>query len=339
MRLRCLNVGLLVTACAVGPAAAHHSNIQFDLTRMITVEGTVTRYDFRNPHVYLYLETEEPDGSTAVWELEATSTPNMRRRGWTPATVAPGDHLSIDIYPPRREGDHIGRLGLLYFDDGSTISALSGGAAAPATARATSLAGRWYGRSSLGQMQLDRVEVPWPLTAQGEAARIAYDGTQNPQVDCIPMTAPTIMLYTTVFDITLSDTRMDIAGEWLSFERTVWLDGRDHPPATERFSQGHSIGYWEGDTLVIDSRNFTDHAAGLSFEIPSGAGKHVVERLTLDDEGKNVHYAFTIEDPEYLTAPVSGEGRWEYRPDLQRQQIDCDREVARRFTERLHQGE
>jgi hypothetical protein len=339
MRFRTLSAGAIAMACAGGTATAHHSNVQFDLTRMATIEGTVMRYDFRNPHVYLYLETEDPDGSTAVWELEATSTPNMLRRGWTPDTVEPGQHLAIDIYPPRRAGEHIGRLGMLYFDDGSTLSALTGVAAAPATARASTLEGRWYGQSSLGQMQLDRVAVPWPLTPRGEAARIAYDGTQNPQVDCIPMTAPTIMLYTTIFDITLTDERMAIDGEWLSFERTVWLDGRPHPPATERFPQGHSVGHWEGDTLVIDSTNFSDHAAGLSFEIPSGAGKHVVERLTLDDDGKNVHYAFVIEDPEYLTAPVTGEGHWEYRPDLERQQIDCDREVARRFSERLHAPE
>jgi len=339
MRLRIFSASIIATACTAGPSAAHHSNVQFDLTTMTTIEGTVTRYDFRNPHVYLYLETEEPDGSTAVWELEATSTPNMLRRGWTPDTVKPGDHLAIDIYPPRRAGEHIGRLGLLYFDDGSTISALTGGPTAPATARATSLAGRWYGRSSLGQVQLDRVAVPWPLTAKGEAARIAYDGSQNPQVDCIPMTAPTVMLYTTIFDITMTAERMDIDGEWLSFKRTVWLDGRPHPPASERFPQGHSVGHWEGDTFVIDSANFTAHAAGLSFEIPSGAGKHVVERLTLDDARKNILYEWQIEDPEYLTAPVTGKGRWEYRPDLEREVIECDREVARRFTERLYSPE
>jgi len=339
MRMRVLSVGAIALAAIAIPASAHHSNVQFDLTVMTTVEGTVTRYDFRNPHVYLYLQTEEPDGSTAVWELEATSTPNMRRRGWTPETVKVGDHLVIDIYPPKRAGEHIGRLGLLYFDDGSTLSALTGGAAAPSNARATSLVGRWYGRSSLGQVQLDRVKVPWPLTAKGEAARIAYDGSQNPQVDCIPMTAPTIMLYTTVFDITMNDEYLHIDGEWLSFERTVYLDGRSHPPANERFAQGHSVGHWEGGTLVVDSTNFTDHAAGNSFEIPSGAGKHVVERLTLDDEGKNIIYEFTLEDPEYLTAPVTGRGRFEYRPDLEQEEIVCDREVARRFTERLHAPE
>ncbi len=336
MRARAFTFGLMFCLAAAS-AAAHHSQAAFNLdpAAMITIEGTVTRFDFRNPHVYLYLETEEADGSTAEWELEATSTPNMIRRGWSADTVAPGDALRIDINPAKVAGQHIGRMGTLYFADGSTISALSGAPTAPADAHATSLTGRWYGRSFLGQMQLDRVAEPWPLTPKGEAARAAFDGSQNPQVDCIPMTPPTIMLYTTIFDITLTDERMDIDGEWLSFERVVYLDGRAHPPADQRSHQGHSVGHWEGDTLVIDTTNFADHAAGNSFEIPSGPQKHVVERLTLSEDGRNVHYEFVLEDPEYMTAPVRGEGRWEYRPDLEHREIDCDREVARRFMERL----
>ena len=337
MHARNLTFALILGAVAVGTGQAHHSQAQFNLdpAAVETIAGTVTQFDFKSPHVYLYLETEESDGGTAVWELEATSTPNLIRRGWSRDTLEPGDKVRIDIHPARVPGQHIARVGTVHFADGRSLSATGGAPPARANARANTLAGRWYGRSDLAQVQLDRAAVPWPLTPKGQAAREAYDGTQNPQVDCIPMTAPTIMLYSTVFDVSLAEDRMTIAGEWLSFERVIYLDGRAHPLTGERSPQGHSVGHWEGETLVVDTVNFADHAAGNSFEIPSGARKHLVERLSLGDDGRRVDYEFVLEDPEYMTAPILGDGSWEYRPDLEPQQLECDPEIARRFIERM----
>ena len=327
----------LAVGCGLAVSAqAHHSQAQFNLdpAAIETIRGTVTEFDFRNPHVYLYLETEE-DGGTVVWELEATSTPNLIRRGWDRDSLEPGERVTVDIHPAKVAGQHIARVSMVHFADGRSLSATSGGPAAPRDMRATSFAGRWWGRGSVGQMQMDRVEAPWPLTARAEAAVAAYDGSQNPQIDCIPMPAPTLMLYANIFDVTLTEERMDLTSEWLDATRTIYLDGRAHPPASERFAQGHSIGRWEGATLVIDTANFADHAAGNSFEIPSGAQKHTVERMTLSEDGRRIDYSFVLEDPEYLTAPVTGSGHWEYRPDLPRQQVECDPEVARRFLERM----
>ena len=255
MRVRTLTIGLIASLGAAGTASAHHSQAQFNLNpaAMETIEGTVTEFDFRSPHVYLYVDTDEPDGTTAHWELEATSTPNLIRRGWSRDTLEPGDKVTIDIHPARQPGQHIARVGTVYFSDGSSLAATGGTPPARVSAQAETLAGRWYGRSDLGQVQLDRATIPWPLTPKGEAARAAFDGTQNPQVDCIPMTAPTIMLYGTVFDVSLTEERMMIDGEWLDFERVIYLDSRAHPPAGERTAQGHSVGHWEGETLVIET--------------------------------------------------------------------------------------
>lgn len=334
MRARTLLLGLALSLTGAS-AAAHHSQAEFvlDPSRMETIQGTVTQFDFKNPHVYLYVETQEPDGSTALWELEATSTPNLLRRGWSRDTVKPGDAVTIDIHPGRNLAAHIARVGTLHLADGSSLSATSGGPAAPANARATTLAGRWYGRGPLPQVQLDRVD--WPLTAKGQAALERYDGTQNPQTECIPMTAPGIMLYSSVSDWILAPDRLTIEGEWLSFARVIYLDGRAHPSANERYLQGHSVGHWEGQTLAVDTTNFADHGAGNAFEIPSGAQKHIAERLTLSDDGKRIDYAFVLDDPEYMTEAIVGTGSWEYRPDLERETIECDLAVARRFVERM----
>ena len=194
------------------------------------------------------------------------------------------------------------------------------------------MAGRWLGRYGLEQvaLNLDR----WPLTDAGHAAQQAYDGTQNPQIDCIPITSPTFMLYSNIFDVTVASNRVVIDGEWMAIERVIYLDGRGHPPAEEQSLQGHSIGHWEGTTLFVDTTNFLPHGAGNAFEVPSGMRKHVVERLSLSADGKRISYAFMLEDPEYLTEPVTGNGTWDYRPDLEPQPAECDPEVARRFLDR-----
>ncbi len=170
-----------VTAIVAGSAAAHHSQAQFvlDPTRMETISGTVTEFDFRNPHVYLYLEAQQPDGSTALWELEATSTPNLIRRGWSRDSIKVGDQLTVDIHPARDPSQHIARVGTVHFPDGSMLSATEGGPEAPPDVRATSFAGRWWGRGSVRQFQMDRVDEPWPLTAKAQAALDAYDGSQT----------------------------------------------------------------------------------------------------------------------------------------------------------------
>ena len=97
--VRILTFGLITSLGAAGTASAHHSQAQFNLdpVAMETIEGTVTEFDFRSPHVYLYVETEEPDGSTSLWELEATSTPNLIRRGWSRDTLEPSDKVRIEV--------------------------------------------------------------------------------------------------------------------------------------------------------------------------------------------------------------------------------------------------
>lgn len=74
---------------------------------------------------------------------------------------------------------------------------------------------------------------------------------------------------------------------------------------------------------------------GNAFQIPSGVCKHLVEGLTLSDDGKRIEYEFELEDPEYLTEAVTGTTTWDYRPDLEPHRVECDPVNARRFLERM----
>ena len=83
--------------------------------------------------------------------------------------------------------------------------------------------------------------------------------------------------------------------------RLIPTDGRRHVPSTIRQWMGDSVGHWEGNTLVVDTTNFTDLNP---FE--GAQNLHVVERLTrVDDE--TILYQFTVEDPGMWTKPWSGE--------------------------------
>ena len=76
-------------------------------------------------------------------------------------------------------------------------------------------------------------------------------------------------------------------------KRTVWMDGRKHPGPHQLFFNGHSIGWYEnGDTLVVDTTNFTNKTQFQG----SSANLHVVERFTRTD-ADTIDYRFTVDNP------------------------------------------
>ena len=104
-----------------------------------------------------------------------------------------------------------------------------------------------------------------------------------------------------------------------------------HPDPSERFVTGHSIGRWDGDTLVVDTRNFADHRSPYQIGIPSGGQKHVVERYRLTEDGTRIDMEFTLEDPEYLAEPMVHRRPLIYSPHLEMFAGECDPEATRRF--------
>jgi hypothetical protein len=112
--------------------------------------------------------------------------------------------------------------------------------------------------------------------------------------------------------------------------RTVHLDLAEHPANVEPSLFGHSIGRWEGNTLVIDTVAFTPHHIGIGFGVPSGVGKHLTERLTLTADRLQLRYELTVEDPEYLSSPANYTALWDHRPDLAFGS-PCDPQNSERF--------
>jgi hypothetical protein len=113
----------------------------------------------------------------------------------------------------------------------------------------------------------------------------------------------------------------------------------EHPADVRPSLHGHSVGRWEGDTLVIDTIGFEPNPSGIALNVPAGPGKHTVERLTLTPDRIRLRYEVTVEDPTYLSAPATLTQQWDHRPDLEFSQNSgaCDPEVARRYRDHVPQ--
>ncbi len=95
-------------ALPIAPALAHHSFAMFDFSKTLTIHGVVKEFQWTNPHVILWVETEARAGEAPVmWSAELTSPGNLTRTGWTKRSLQPGDKVDVDI-SPLRDGQHGG---------------------------------------------------------------------------------------------------------------------------------------------------------------------------------------------------------------------------------------
>jgi len=82
---------ILGAAFVVIPVLAHHSSAPFyDPDQRVEIEGTVTRFVFRNPHAFLYLDVAGEGGATVEWQIELGAPVSIRRAGWTPDSLPIG---------------------------------------------------------------------------------------------------------------------------------------------------------------------------------------------------------------------------------------------------------
>ena len=126
----------------------------------------------------------------------------------------------------------------------------------------------------------------WPRNDEARAvSKKMSDSRATTQKDCIPIGSPALMFYPVATTITVQKDRVIMNVDWMDTVRTIWLDGRAHPPASQTFLHGHSVGRWEGDTLVVETTNFSDHAMGTSTSIPASSQKKMIERFRVGEDG------------------------------------------------------
>ncbi|HXJ85626.1 MAG TPA: DUF6152 family protein [Candidatus Binatia bacterium] len=75
--------------------SAHHGLARFDTTHIVTMKGAITRFDWINPHAYVYADITDQNGKAANWMLECGSLGMLSRFGWSPDVVKKGDKVSV----------------------------------------------------------------------------------------------------------------------------------------------------------------------------------------------------------------------------------------------------
>ena len=321
---------VLITAVlfVAPPALAHHSRAAFDLTTTVSLQGTVSSYVWANPHVYMSVETRDNSGQLVEWLVEADPTPLMARNGWTATTLNLGDPVSLLANPDKNAQRNHALLVSLNKSDGVLLARRADGR--PSTVSAVSLSGVWG--PLLGQTDTRRTYQEGIPTEKGGAAQRIFTLSENPEAQCIPEPSPaSIDGGPYLHEIEIREDVIFIRTEYFSVERTVYMDGRGHPENGERTNQGHSIGFWEGEVLVVDTTLFADYRSGNLEGIPSGAGKHVVERYSLSPDRTQLIVEYFAEDPEYLATPISGVFSRNYAPDGELLPFVCDLENASLF--------
>ena len=123
-------IALFVAGAAV-PVFAHHAfAAEFDAKKPVRFEGTVTKMQWTNPHVWLHLDVKKPNGAVENWAFEA-GTPNVLfRRGFTKNSLLPGTKIVVDGYQAK-DGSRRANGRDITFPDGKKLFLGSSGTGAP----------------------------------------------------------------------------------------------------------------------------------------------------------------------------------------------------------------
>jgi Family of unknown function (DUF6152) len=325
-------------------AWAHHGFGRFDPTQDIEIEGTLTGVDFVNPHAYVYFDAVGADGAVTAMRCEMRAATVLRRSGWSEEMFVPGAHVAVSGNPHRDDpascyvdtltiGDAPTLERYEQLDTPSPTTTTNRPLRLPSGE--PNIAGDWAqeqyliarppeGRGGLVPKsmvaavesgELPFSEVPnagWgarevTFTAAGQAAADALRNAppqDSPRARC----EITSVLFDWVFDGPIN--RITQGGNEITLEygrgltRTIHMNMASHPTSIAPSRAGHSIGRWDGDTLVVDTVGFSPGT--LAGSVAHTDQLHVVERFTLDAETFALKRDYVAEDPIYYTAQYAG---------------------------------
>jgi hypothetical protein len=99
-------IGVLIAAALFAstalPVSAHHAfAAEFDSNKPMTLTGVVAKVNWQNPHVYVYLDVKETNGSTTTYALECNSVNTLVHKGWTRDALKKGDKVTVSAFGPK----------------------------------------------------------------------------------------------------------------------------------------------------------------------------------------------------------------------------------------------
>jgi len=299
-------VASLALVAAPQAARAHHGVApHYDAEKIVTIEGVIEKFDFINPHSFVYVAVTADSGDQEIWQCELASRSVLTRNGLTADTFEPGEAVRIEGIAGRHNPTGCA-VRTAWFPDGSVLQASElfgpiATAAPQAPADPLSIEGIW----TMKRFTVALYEGV--LTPAGEAARSAFDPIgDDPAIYCDP--GSPVRSWVNVnepFEISREAERVVIDHRFLDYRRIVDLS-RDAPPAdTPRSAMGYSVGRFDGRALAISTSRFT--AATLE---PRRGVLHTEdlvldERLEVNPETGELEITWTIDDPAYFIEPLT----------------------------------
>jgi hypothetical protein len=286
------------------PALAHHGVApHYDDSKQVTIDGTVTEFQFINPHSFVYLSVVGVDGKQAVWHCEMASRSVLARNGLTEQMFAPGKHVRITGSQARQNPTGCA-VREAQFDDGSVLKSSTLFEATPATtavpaAQSESIEGVW----AMKRFAVSR--YIGALTDEGERLRAAFDPVKDdPAIYCDP--ASPVRFWVNVnepFEIKRGGNEVIVEHQFMDSRRVVHLGETVPPPGTPRSTMGYSTGRFDGDALVVETTNFVAGALEPRYGVMHSADLKLTERIEVNDATHELEIAWTIDDPLVFKEP------------------------------------
>ena len=335
---------LLIGLLGLATAHAHHSFApHFDIDKPVDISGTVVKYEARNPHSYLHIAAVDENGRTQEYVCESHGFTQLSRNGITPEMLEPGTQLRVDGSLSRHSSTMC-FFNNVYFPDGRALS-VNGPRGAQARQPAAlppraDIFGTWLLAPAAPDARRGNTSRPQPmmsfLTPAGAAAVAAYDPFKDdPTFRCDPVAIRRVWgAPGTPLSITREPDRVVLRHEWMDVVRVIHLNTREHPADGPRTSLGHSIGYFEGGTLVVETANYSAGVLNQYVEEPGkptrgllhSADLTSVERLSFDAQRQRLVVEVTLKDPTFFTRDFDP-SRSEYAPsDLTIEPFNCSPE-------------
>jgi hypothetical protein len=123
MRIRYAGLipALAVASFLATPALPHHSNVAFEVNKIITLTGEVTEFRWVNPHTWIGLNVDDGKGGKALWSIEGRAPGVLLRAGWSKNSIKAGDTVTID-FSPAKDGTKTGLVARVTKADGTILA-------------------------------------------------------------------------------------------------------------------------------------------------------------------------------------------------------------------------
>ena len=122
MKSKFLTAFALVLAVSIvsKPLLAHHGVAAYDMTKVITLKGTVTQWAWSNPHCVLMFDVTDDHGQVVQWSAETENPSSMVHQGWTRQSLKTGDQITISVFQAKN-GKPIGRIAGVVLSNGQRL--------------------------------------------------------------------------------------------------------------------------------------------------------------------------------------------------------------------------